>query len=1076
MKTREPRQTLERRMPRSRYRVIVTLISLALGGTAWLLIAPKPLAQSVLHQASQESELSTPGPVSTSLLSEIRRVREAAETSRVSSVDCELEDYEQDLVTEYREPSVVKSSAAARLRWRVPRAGLLYLGVIFYDDEDLDWYTLSVDGQVVGRVEADSNDNRQHLHVFGRPLALRVGSVVEVLAEGTGPARLESLLTVPRLPELRQRPSGIRFLKAQVARDEPLRTVVTWVSSRAARSRLEYRESDDSNWGQGISEEEALSNHRLVLKDLKPGAGYRFRVRTPLPDGGESVVEGEPFLAEFPAPVRSRALRQRVELQIKFPDGASSEPLPVTSGVPFPTGALGSPAQVRLVSIQGQEIPAAVRPTSWWKDGSLKWILLDFSASPEQEPIILEYGSEVVRRSTLEEQAVRVLTDGDQTVVQNSTLQLRFDPRSCGLITEVRFDPQGHFPSGTRITHDLGALLVDAEGNQYRAEGPPDELVVERTSPFRSVVRIRGRYRRGNSTLFQYTARVHMFAGAPFVRVLYTFGNDHVNDLFRSIRSLELRVPTTLERTSQTRIGGGDGDASAVAAGDVRLLQDYDNRSRLTVDGRTRLSSDRAPGWMELGDGQRKVLAFVRWFWQLYPKSLATVGNTLSVGLSPALPKGAYTSEADRERKDQLFYYLGGDQYKFKRGVEKTHEIWLAFGESDDTLERWLPLFASSPVAVAPPQWYCASGAFRDVLPHDRVSFPGYEEAVEESLKVHLSNRRQSRAYGMLNFGDWYADRFTERTFMWGNNEYDTAYGFLLQFARTSDRRFFDVGEHTAWHLMDVDTIHHHDDPRQIGGVYAHCIGHVGNYAASDRKASGEEINVSHTWVDGLLTYHFLTGSPRAREMAHRIADRYNLYSTRAYDFTNARSPGWHLILTLAMYDATGDEFYLNTARIIVERVLERREPDGGWVRCLIPMHCVDLPRHRGAAGFMVGILLSGLKRYHQITADPDVERAIVDSARWITDDTWMGDKGVFRYTSCPNTLPTAGGAMLWEGLAYAARLSGDEDLRQVLLTSFRNEATQEFIASRGTGKDISLFLRLSPYVLTDLQAWGENH
>ena len=142
---------------------------------------------------------------------------------------------------------------------------------------------------------------------------------------------------------------------------------------------------------------------------------------------------------------------------------------------------------------------------------------------------------------------------------------------------------------------------------------------------------------------------------------------------------------------------------------------------------------------------------------------------------------------------------------------------------------------------------------------------------------------------------------------------------------------------------------------------------------------------VSHTWIDGFLLHYFLTGDRRSFKTAVEVADRYGGEHTRNYDFTNCRNNGWHLILTMEMYRATGDPFYLNAAHIIVERTLDRQTEEGAWKRMLAFGHCMceHPPRHMGNAGFMVGILLVGLKFYHQATGDPASCR-LDHSWRWL--------------------------------------------------------------------------------------------
>jgi len=290
----------------------------------------------------------------------------------------------------------------------------------------------------------------------------------------------------------------------------------------------------------------------------------------------------------------------------------------------------------------------------------------------------------------------------------------------------------------------------------------------------------------------------------------------------------------------------------------------------------------------------------------------------------------------------------------------------------------------------------------------------------------------------------------------------------FLQFVRSGEWRFFRVGEEAELHNRDVDTVHYGP---QAGYVYLHCIGHTGNYypqsPVEGQGIPGGHFSVSHTWCEGHLEHYFLTGDRRSLETALRIADRYDTDGTINYDFTNCRVPGWHLILTLAVYRATNDPFYLNGARIIVERVLERQTPDGGWRRQLMPGHCRDLPRHRGNAGFMVGVLLSGLKMYHEITGDERVLRSIIAASHFMIDDMWVPQVSGFRYTSCPNT--SAGywsNGLLFEGMGYAYRHTHDPRLRQVL-----EQGMAALAGNIGSfGKSLSQQIRAMPQILFEME------
>ena len=77
--------------------------------------------------------------------------------------------------------------------------------------------------------------------------------------------------------------------------------------------------------------------------------------------------------------------------------------------------------------------------------------------------------------------------------------------------------------------------------------------------------------------------------------------------------------------------------------------------------------------------------------------------------------------------------------------------------------------------------------------------------------------------------------------------------------------------------------------------------------------------------------HDFLTGDPIVRQSVEKTKSWLLQRSFfDYYDFTNAREAGWRLIHLCMLAKAQDDPECLNAAAIIVERVLERAEPDGG--------------------------------------------------------------------------------------------------------------------------------------------------
>ncbi len=582
--------------------------------------------------------------------------------------------------------------------------------------------------------------------------------------------------------------------------------------------------------------------------------------------------------------------------------------------------------------------------------------------------------------------------------------------------------------------------LVRGDGVVFRAPIKPRP---EESGPLRACFRDTGHFRSETGEDFwRYDVRAHIFPGLPWTRVLVTVGAGEMCPEFSEIRSLSWRLEHPVPQKA------------------MRVAQFRDDRCE---------SPDPAVKRWEKATG----FVFLRDFWQNYPKAITIEeqagGSRASIDLFPALTQDQYAWARGTMDEHRLFFWFSNGTYKLRQGMAKTHEIWVGLDGSSPRFDRML-------MAVCDPAWYARSGVFGPIALPDPTSaiLSAYEKKVEEAFGAYLRNREKNREYGLFNFGDWWG----ERVINWGNIEYDTQHTFFLQFIRTGDLRYFYAGEEAEIHNRDIDTVLWHRDPGRIGAVYAHSIGHVGSYyRTSPYKGRGSPrgaITVSHTWCEGHLDHYLLTGDRRSLEAARTIADRYNTYGMNGYDFTNTRIPGWHLILTLAMYRTTREPFYLNAAEIIVNRVLERQtlepihgRPPGGWVRMMVPGHCHCEPFHYGNAGFMVGILLTGLRWYHQETGDDRVAQAIVRAAQFLAADMWVPEKQGFRYTSCPRSSTGVWSNLpLADGLTYAYSLSGDEHIKAVLQKAI--PAGIQGIS--GFGKSLSQAIRTAPHTLTKLK------
>lgn len=876
-----------------------------------------------------------------------------------------------------------------------------------------------------------------------------------------GPGYYDYVRLVPFTPPLLSHFTAYRLSDGQVQ--------LSWISDRPVPTgTLEVADGQDFQT-MITSPEKNLRNHRVTIAS-RP-AGERLAIRLQVPLGPDYAWTSPVYDVQVPElPKKDRARRMEIPLATA---SALYPERPIIAGVPLPAGALWSEQDASLRDEQGP-VPAQVSVASRRPDGSIKWLLIRALPNSGQGLRVCLGGEPGGDASP----TFKIVENSNRPTVDNGW-RWSWDPAGPGLFDTVTS------ADGTLLIESADQAdirLTDADGQVYRP-ATAEQVVFEETGPVRTVLRMEGPFvDDAGKRRFRYKLRYFLTADSSLVRVQLTLINDAESD-FARLRSLSVRVSPAGQEPLVGQLAGGE--AGRVDQ-DFALRQVDDRKIRITHQGQSETQAGRSPGWAIVQRGDRQLAVSVRDFWQTWPKGLALRSDGLEVQLLPTLAGDEYQPRDLGDWARRTFWFDNGC-YVLRRGQAVRFEMNLRFGRPGD-LDRfggpqaWAEKVDSLPYASADAAFMCAGGVFGPVACAREDGHDAYERMVARNVDKLLAVREGNRAYGWANFGDW----FGERGYNWGNSEYDLGWAMAVQFARSGNWRYFEIGEDMVRHSTTIDTIHVPLSPRMPGRLWTHSIGHVG--AGVTPRQAGLPDNALEKWLEGYYNehfyrgaidtgghiyqegnfiYYFMTGDRDVLAAGELVAGAQAAYFTPGFDFGIERAAGWPLSVAVAAYEATGNPYYLNAARIYVEKILARQDPDGGgW---LMPQHPSECDGKAGVGGkaFATGVLLYALMRYDLVEPRDDVKTAIIQACGWLVTEMWNEEKQGFRYkTGCDYYRDNADTgttmSLCSAGLAYGWRLSGDERFAEIL----RKSMIRICDFTGDNGKQVAQVTRQSAYAL----------
>ena len=838
------------------------------------------------------------------------------------------------------------------------------------------------------------------------------------------------------------------------------------------------------------SDRSGMRNHFLVLPDTEKGKTYSAQIRIGREDQDIFLSPTFTFVAgDRPQPPATKT--QKIALSVTEPTPSGRTAWPVTSGIPFKEGELASAADVWLTDAKRQHVPAQAEAMSWWPDGSVRWLLMDFQANTEPgKPSRYVLETSPNRRPVKPAPPLADETD-DAVVLDTGALRVHIDKGAFALFDRCALDKNGDgaFADDEIVTGEpvIGnGRIVAADGKGYGLM-KPDLVAIETNGPMRATVRVEGDFTaKDGSTLFRYRARITAYRGKKLLRLQWTIGNNDTEHPMTALTDAGLRLP--IRRAGEVSGCLSDGKTVAITSNDdLWLLQDYDNHFIQKTKG-AETESERDVGLARVTSGDVTITAMVRDFWQTYPKGLAIKPDGIHLRLLPPLPADLYRSKKDSGPVEQiaLYYWCKDGTYQVKRGLEYTSDVLVRFDAGQaPSVDGTAQHFQHMLFAAAKPEHYCPTGAFWDIDPQRPDEFPRYAEAFAESF-VNLEKARQkTREYGWMNYGDWWG----ERRWNWGNSEYDMQYVLALQFARTGNLANFWRGDQMARHNTSIDVCHYPWRTPMRELVYAHSVGHVGGFfERDDPRISNETWSMrgfiggamdgsgGHTFQGGNFLYAFLTGDRRTLEVAGTVCWNQATTYTPRWRFSIERACGWSLYNALSAYESTLNPYYLNAAWIYLEKVYELQDPvTGGWRMRQGAPECDCGVKHIGGKAFATGVLLHGLIMYDRVCPDDKVKQSIVRGADWLLDYSWNEEKLGFRYkTGCPKYFNHGWyTTLVTDGIAYAYEVTKNDKYKAFLLRTLPRAVGKRTGSGRGAGKGFASHFHNLIHALHYVKRWG---
>jgi hypothetical protein len=640
---------------------------------------------------------------------------------------------------------------------------------------------------------------------------------------------------------------------------------------------------------------------------------------------------------------------------------------PVTLGIPWPQGVLKESSYLSLQNEQGKDNPLQTTVLDKWKDGSIRWLLLDFQA---------ELQGNTSYRLQILSQTKRVQPPHTLNIIKTTdaiSINTGKGTFSCSKKHQVEFLSFQPATKGDVVEASLH--VVDEQGKNYF----PDitHMEIENEGVLRTCLCLSGtlKHDQSDTALADLFIRIHFFAGHPTAKIDVTIRNprkaEHPGGLWDLgnggaiyLKDAAIVIKSLGENKGLGQLSIEPGKESLAFESTCELYQDssggenwkstnHVNRKgivplsfpgyRCSLDAQ-QLQGKRATPIVSVPSSTDELALAVPDFWQNFPKALEAQAGEITY---------------------RLFPRHSADVHEIQGGEQKSHLCFIAFGP-DTITEKPLEWSRSPSVARAEPTWYAASGTIPWLTSREADSHVKYLQLVDAALDGDDTFDRKREVideYGWRHYGDIYGDH--EAVFHKGpqplvshyNNQYDAVAGLGYQYLRSGDQRWLSEMEAHARHVIDIDIYHTTQDKSAYNqGLFWHtfhyvdaCTGTHRSYPKDARvPPKGQPVPGGgpaneQNYSTGLMLHYFLTGHRPSRDAALGLAQwvidmddgNKTIFRWLSRSHTGAasssRSPEYHgpgrgaansILVLMDGFRLSQDRKYLDKAEQIIRRCI----------------------------------------------------------------------------------------------------------------------------------------------------------